>query len=108
MVVYIKEAHPTDGWQVPNNLDDSVLYPQPTSSLEREEVASACVLSLDLSIPTLVDDMENSTDLAFGALPDRLYLISRDGRIVYRSAPGPFGFRPDELASAIKAYVGAA
>jgi hypothetical protein len=105
-VVYIQEAHPTDGWQVPNNLDDAVLYSQPTSSDEREAIASACTLRLDLSIPTLVDDMENSTDQAFGALPDRLYLIGSDGRVVYKSAPGPFGFRPDELESSIVAYLG--
>ena len=105
-VVYIQEAHPTDGWQVPNNLDDDVLYAQPASSGEREAIASACALRLDLSIPTLVDDMENSTDRAFGALPDRLYLIGADGLIVYKSAPGPFGFRSDEFESAIVNYLG--
>src|ERR1700687_5438722 len=105
-VVYIQEAHPTDGWQVPHNLDDAVLYAQPRSSDERDEIASACTLHLDLSIPTLVDDMENSTDGAYGALPDRLYLIGRDGRVVSKSAPGPFGFRADELESAITLYLG--
>jgi len=30
-------------------------------------------------------------------LPDRLYLVGRDGRIAYRGAPGPFGFIATEL-----------
>lgn len=72
---------------------------------EREHVAGACALRLDLKIPTVIDDMENSTDLAYSALPDRLYLIGVDGTIVYRSGPGPMGFRPDELEAAIADYL---
>lgn len=49
--------------------------------------------------------MENSTDLAYSALPDRLYLIGADGTIVFRSGPGPMGFKPDELEAAIAVYL---
>ena len=107
LVVYIQEAHPTDGWQVEINESEGVLHPQPTSLEERAHVAEACALHLDLEIPTLIDDMANSTDLAFSALPDRLYLIVADGTIVYRSGPGPLGFQPDELEAAIAGYLGA-
>lgn len=103
-VVYIREAHPTDGWQVESNERDDVLYHQPTNLVERTEVANVCALRLDLSIPTLIDDMQNSTDLKYYALPDRLYLVGRDGRIVYRGAPGPFGFVAAELEQAIEDY----
>jgi hypothetical protein len=68
-------------------------------------VADACALRLDLSIPTLIDDMENSTDQKYYALPDRLYLVGRDGRIAYRGAPGPWGFVAAELGKAIQAYL---
>jgi type I thyroxine 5'-deiodinase len=105
-VVYIQEAHPTDGWQVPNNIQDDVLFEQATTFDEREHVAESCVLHLDLSIPTLLDDMNNSTDLAYSALPDRLYLIGLDGRIAYKGGPGPFGFKPAELESAIESAIG--
>ena len=105
-VVYIREAHPTDGWQVEDNERDAVFYPQPTSAEARTEIAAACSLRLNLSIPTLIDDMENSTDLKYYALPDRLYLIGTDGRVAYRGAPGPFGFIAAELEAAIEAYKG--
>jgi hypothetical protein len=82
-----------------------VLYKQPTTFVERTEIASACALRLDLSIPTLIDDLANSTDLKYYALPDRLYLIGRDGRIAYRGAPGPFGFVAMELEQAIERYL---
>ena len=105
LVVYIQEAHPTDGWQMQINVDEEVLFAQPKTAGEREHVAEACSLHLDLKIPTLIDDMDNSTDLAYSALPDRLYLVGTDGRIVYRSAPGPMGFRPDQLEAAIIEYL---
>jgi hypothetical protein len=104
-VVYIREAHPTDGWQVESNERDSVLYVQPTSLMERTEVANACMLRLEMSIPTLIDDMDNSTDTKYYALPDRLYLVGRDGRLAYRGGPGPFGFVATELEQAIERYL---
>jgi len=104
-VVYIREAHPTDGWQVENNDRDAVYFLQPKTLDERTAVADACALRLELSIPTLIDDMENSTDQKYYALPDRLYLIGRDGRIAYRGAPGPWGFVASELEKAIESHL---
>ncbi len=104
-VVYIQEAHPEDGWQLQINVDEDVVHETPKTFDEREHLAEACSVRLELDIPTLIDDMEDSTDLAYSALPDRLFLIGRDGRIAYRSEAGPMGFRPDELEAAIKAYL---
>ena len=104
-VIYIREAHPTDEWLVESNERDNVLYVQPTTLKERTEVASACALRLDLTMPLLIDDPDNSTDKKYYALPDRLYLIGRDGRIVYRGKPGPFGFIATELEKSIEHYL---
>ena len=49
--------------------------------------------------------MDNSTDLKYYALPDRLYLIGTDGRVCYRGAPGPFGFVAAELEQAVERYL---
>jgi len=92
---------------VESNEREGILFAQPTSYGARAEVARACSLKLELSIPTLVDDMDNSTDLKYYALPDRLYLIGRDGRVAYRGGPGPFGFVAAELEEAIEKYLGA-
>ncbi len=104
-VVYIREAHPTDEWQVESNESEGILFSQPTTLDARSEIAQVCSLKLDLPIPTLVDDMENSTDRKYYALPDRLYLIGRDGRVAYRGGPGPFGFVASELERAIEEYL---
>jgi hypothetical protein len=104
-VIYIREAHPTDEWQVESNEEEGILFAQPKTFVARSEVAHVCSLKLELSIPTLIDDMENSTDLKYYALPDRLYLIGRDGRVAYRGGPGPFGFLASELEQAIEEYL---
>ena len=82
-----------------------MFFAQPTTFDQREAVVEACALRLELSIPTLIDDMENSTDQSYYALPDRLYLVGRDGRIAYRGAPGPWGFVAAELEAAIESYL---
>ncbi len=87
------------------NVDEDVVYAQPKSFDQREHVAAACSLELKLEIPTQIDDMEDCTDLAYSALPDRLYLVGADGRIAYKSGRGPMGFRPDELEAAISEYL---
>ena len=88
------------------NVDEEVVFAQPKSFDDREHIAEACSLRLDLDIPTLIDDMDNSTDLAYAALPDRLYLVAKDGRIAYKSERGPMGFRPDDFEAAMKDYLG--
>jgi hypothetical protein len=61
------------------------LFEQPKTLDARSEIAQVCSFKLELSIPTLIDDMENSTDRKYYALPDRLYLVGRDGRVAYRA-----------------------
>ncbi len=102
MVVYITEIHPTDGWQVTSNIDDDVKFAQPTTFEEREHIATACALDLAIEIPVVIDGMDNAVASAYGALPDRLYLIDRGGRIAFQGELGPEGFRPELLAAAIE------
>ena len=105
-VVYIQEAHTTDGWQIPPNPQEGVVYEQPRTAEARESLAEACVDHLKISIPTLIDEMTNEVDRAYAALPDRLYLVDADGRVAYRSEPGPMGFKPEELEAAIQELPG--
>ena len=47
--------------------------------------------------------MKHVPGMAMMVLPFRpLHVISRDGRIRYKSAPGPFGFSTRELEQALK------
>jgi len=105
-VIYVQEAHPTDGWQVESNVENNVLFRQHQSYEEREEVASTCSLDLRMSIPILVEEMDNGVDEAYGAAPERLYLIGADGRVAYHGGAGPHFYDLDEWEAAIRAAVG--
>ena len=92
VLVYVREAHPTDGWYMGNH---DIRTHQ--SMEERREVARMCEVALQYGIETYVDEMDDAVAKAYAALPDRLYLVGRDGRVVYAGGRGPFGFRPAEL-----------
>lgn len=104
-VIYIKEIHPADGWQVKENERDAVLVPQHRSMEERIEVGRSCMLKLALRMPAVVDEMGDAVAQAYAAMPERLYLIGRDGRVAYKGGLGPMFFRPREWEEAIERYL---
>jgi hypothetical protein len=101
-VVYIREAHPTDGRQSGANVREKILVKQPTTFEQRLGVAEQMCSALELSIPTLIDGIDNKVGTAYSGMPDRLYLVGQDGKVAYRGARGPSGFKPAELEAAIK------
>ena len=100
-IVYIKEAHPSDAWAMQVNPRLKYIK-DPTTIFERFQVATTCVTDMDLSIPCLIDDMENSTADHYKGFPDRLFLVGKDGKIAFAGAPGPMGFKPAQLEEALK------
>ena len=105
-LVYIREAHPTDGRQVPANVREQVLVKTPTTLGERREVLATCAVKLDIRFPALVDGIDNAVEQAYAAWPDRIYVVGTDGRIAYKGGPGPRGFRVDELSHWLATHVG--
>jgi hypothetical protein len=103
-IVYIQEAHSSDLWQMESNVKQNVVFANPRSLEERESVAGSCVRNLHIEIPALIDAIRNSTETDYTGWPDRLYVIDRDGRVVYKSHPGPFGFHPEEMEPYLKKY----
>jgi len=100
-VVYITEAHHSDVWQMQRNVKDRVVFASPKNEDERAEIAGACVRKLGIKFPAVLDEFGNSTEQQYTGWPDRIYLIDQNGRVAYKSKPGPFGFKADELSSAI-------
>ena len=68
---------------------------------------AACSAGLHLTIPQLVDDLDNTVMRAFDAFPDRLYIISPDGRIAFQGGRGPRGFSVPEMEMALKKLLAA-
>ena len=102
-VVYVREAHPEDGWVLTSNRDDGIVLVDPATEAERGAVAASCAVRLRISMPMLLDGLDDEVARQYGGWPDRLYLVGRDGRIAFQGGEGPFGFEPEELAAAIEA-----
>ena len=87
---------------MPSNVRDEVVYASPTSLEERADLAGICVTRLGIKLPAIVDDFDDAVEKAYSGWPDRLYVVDREGRIAYKSKPGPFGFKPEDLEGALK------
>lgn len=109
--IYIREAHPKDGWWLGGGIAGLVMkfyaakaatdVYDPKTLQERRRIADRCETALRYGIPTLVDDMDDSVNRAYAAMPTRIYLIGKAGVVVYAGGLGPWGFRPEELKEAI-------
>lgn len=99
--IYVREAHPTDGWRMESNDRADIAYPQPPDFATRTAVAQRCAGMLKVPFPLLVDTMDDHAGHAYSAMPARFYVIDRSGVVTYKSARGPFGFRPQEMEQAL-------
>jgi hypothetical protein len=115
MVIYIREAHPKDGWWLGRGISGIFLrlfgsraatdVYEPKTIKERRAVAKRCEVELQYEIPMYVDGMDNWVNQAYAAWPTRLYLIGMDGRVIYAGGLGPLGFKLPELKAAIESYI---
>jgi hypothetical protein len=106
VVVYVREAHPADGWQVGQNVKQGLVYNEPTTYGARKEIARKCEVGLALKVPIVVDKMDDAVEKAYAGWPDRIYIVGTDGRIAFVGAPGPAGFKPDEARKALLPLIG--
>jgi alkylhydroperoxidase family enzyme len=101
LAVYVREAHPTDGWRMASNDRVGITIQQPKTAKERTAVATTCCSSLKVTMPMVVDEMDDRVGHAYSGMPDRLYIIDRDGRITYKGGRGPFGFKVGEMEQSL-------
>jgi len=88
-IVYVREAHPNETHQ------------QPTTFGARVDLAEQMCTELHLSIPTLIDGIDNKVGIEYAGMPDRIYLVGRDGKIALKGARGPRGFILEDLEDEI-------
>lgn len=92
-LVYIKEAHASDSsWPVPyakeKGITDHKNYGQ------RCATAEMLLKDKQLTIPTVIDSMEDVANKAYSAWPDRVFLVRGDGKLAVAAKRGPWGYKP--------------
>lgn len=72
-IVYVREAHPGENYPHHTSFGQKLAHARKLRELERVE------------IPILVDDLEGTVHGAYGLLANMVYLVDRDGMVVYKS-----------------------
>lgn len=101
VMVYVREAHPSDGWKMESNTRLGVSVEQPKTYDERVGVCEQFRKMVKPGMTLLVDDISDPAGTAYSGMPARLYVIDPEGRIAYKSGRGPFGFKPGEMEQAL-------
>ena len=96
LTVYISEAHPDDEWQMDSNRKDAMVFKQPKTDDERRKMAAILVDRLKYRVPVALDPIDGRAEKVFSAWPERIYIVGRDGRLIYKGDMGPFGFKPEK------------
>jgi hypothetical protein len=92
-LVYIKEAHAADSnWPV--GYAKELGIKQHINFGERCQVAERLFADKELTMPCLVDGMNDEANKAYHAYPDRIFVIRKDGKLAVAAKRGPFGFKP--------------
>jgi len=115
LTIYIREAHPTDGWWLGGGLTGMAVrgftpsvtdVRDPRTLEERRAVASRFAAEALPGTPVLVDTIDDAVNKAYAGWPTRLYLVDVDGRVAYAGTPGPWGFKPKRFGEAIRELLG--
>lgn len=100
VLVYIDEAHPTDGWKIAGSLFE---LPSHKTLEDRASAAQMMLKEEPQGCPVVLDNMENLANSAYAALPERLYIVL-DGIVVYKGGMGPWLYKLGEVESWLKDF----
>ena len=92
-MIYIREAHAADSSRpVPYAKEKGIN--QQTDYHDRCTTAEMLLNDKQLTMPFLIDAMDNATNTAYQAHPDRVFLVRTDGKLAIAASRGPAGFKP--------------
>ncbi len=100
VTIYVAEAHPYDS----GDLTDEYKFRYNTHQSLEDRIEAAQGLAAEVKFcPILVDYMDDKANKAYGAYPERLYIVL-NGKIVYIGGMGPMDYKIDEVEQWLKEY----
>jgi Iodothyronine deiodinase len=101
-IVYIRDTHPTLGFRAPTNDRRGISSEEePRTLADREKWARQDRKKMKCTIPVIMDTFDDRTLRAYNAFPQRVYVLDRNGKVVYSSS-GLVGFDLDGVTRAVK------
>ena len=72
-LLYTRESHPAENYGAHTSFEQKLAYARQLQKLE------------DLRFPTIVDHLDGRIHQAYGVWPNALFVIHKDGRLIFRS-----------------------
>jgi len=110
IIIYTVEAHPIGSpspysrreWPSSASTDtEGNPRTQPTTYQERLALASEMIQEIEITMPVLIDEIDNPVWCTYGPAPDIAYLIDRNGIIVEKQG----WYQPDLMETVIDKYL---
>jgi len=110
ITVYVIEPHPSgstspysdEEWAGSASTDcEGNPITQPQTYRERVSQASQMIYELNITVPVLIDEIDNPLWCTYGPAPNIAYLIGTDGIIIEKQN----WYQPEEMRLAIEHYV---
>jgi peroxiredoxin len=91
LLLYTRESHPAENYSAHRSLEQKIAYARELQQLEKVE------------FPIIVDHLDGRIHRAYGLWPNALFVIHKDGRLIFRSTMANHGelrqFLEDLLAA---------
>lgn len=99
-LVYVAESHPGAILAHPKENGEKELRITPLISTEADSMANLrrFVRMVKLTLPAGIESPVDSANQNYSGYPNRIYVITPDGQVVFKGAPGPTGFKVPDLA----------
>ena len=82
---------------MPQNVKDKIIIADPKTVEERRQVAKDFASQFKMTLPILIDSIDDAAEKAFAGWPDRIYVLDAEGKVTFKGQPGPRGFKVDEV-----------
>ena len=79
LFIYVREPHPGE------------VYPHHSSMEQKVKVARELQLTEEVRFPVLVDELDGRVHRAYGPRPNPIFVVARNGRLVYRAGHAECG-----------------
>jgi type I thyroxine 5'-deiodinase len=79
-----------------SNREEKLVFKQPVTFDQRRDLAKILVERLKYRMPVAIDAMDGRAEKAFAAWPERIYVLEKGGRVLFKGDMGPFGFHPEQ------------
>lgn len=101
LAIYVRETHPFDPDEGALNDELAAAIGEQLGFDDRLKAANHCSTHLEIGMPLLVDDFNDRTANAYSGVPNRMYVIDREGWVTYKSGRGPAGLLPGEMEQSL-------